>query len=70
MKYAKHDNARQNRNKVIEDCKGNPQRQCPAYGKMYGGCSKANHFRVICKSAQRQWHGQMVLKSGRFIHEV
>ena len=47
-------NARQIKNKVIENCKHcstrHPQRTCPAYGKICSSCGKTNHFKAVCRS--------------------
>ena len=74
IRWDKHkcDNAGQNKNRVIKKCKycgtGHPLRQCPAYGKMCGGCSNANHFKVACRSAQ--WQGLKLIKNSKSVHVV
>ena len=46
---------------LIETCKycgtGHLQRQCPTNGMTCSGCNKANHFKAVYKTIQRQQQG-------------
>ena len=67
----KHESVRHKRKKLRENCgTGHPQRRCPSYGKMCSGFSRANCFKVVCKSMQRQWQGQRLPRSCRSTKEV
>ena len=59
---------------IIENCKfygtGHLQRQCHAYGKICGSCSKSNHFKAVCKIMHRQQQGQRSLSGGKAVHEI
>ena len=50
----KHDNIRQSKKKMIENCKyynkGHPQRQCSVYDKTCSSCCKNSHFKAVCKT--------------------
>ena len=56
---------------MVDRCKycgmGHPPRQCPAYGKRYGGCGKQNHFKAGCKSTCQQKQDQLDRKT---VHKV
>ena len=70
----KCDSVRHKRKTLIEKYKycgtGQPQRQYPVNGKMCSGCGETNHFKTVYRSAQRQWKGQRLPKSGRSVHKV
>ena len=58
----KHDNIRQSKKKMKENCKycseGHLQRLCSACGQTCDGCCKMNHFKAVCKTTQRQQQDQ------------
>ena len=70
----RHDNVRYERQKLAENCKycrtGSPHIQCPACGKVCTGCIKTNHFRVVCRSMQRQQQSKRLLKSRILVHMI